>query len=91
MLVNVARGSIVDEPALLRYLRDRRIAGAALDVFWNEPNIDPAFFALDNVVLQPHRSSATIETRAAMADLVRANLRAFFAGEPLVTEYRIAA
>lgn len=87
MLVNVARGSIVDEPVLLDYLRERRIAGAALDVFWNEPAIDPAFASLDNVVLQPHRSSATLQTRAAMAELVRGNLAAFFADAPLVSEY----
>jgi len=87
-LVNVARGSIVDEPALLDCLRDRRIAGAALDVFYNEPRIAEAFFELDNVVLQPHQSSATFETRAAMGALVRDNLAAFFAGAPLLTEVR---
>jgi lactate dehydrogenase-like 2-hydroxyacid dehydrogenase len=87
VLVNVARGSIVDEPVLLDYLATHRIRGAALDVFWNEPSIDPRFHSLDNVVLQPHRSSATVETRAAMAQLVRENLRAFLEGMPLVTEY----
>jgi D-3-phosphoglycerate dehydrogenase len=88
ILVNIARGSIVDEPVLLEYLSERRIRGAALDVFWNEPSIDPRFFTLDNVVLQPHRSSATVETRGAMAQLVRENLKAFFDGAPLVTEFR---
>lgn len=88
ILVNIARGSIVDEPVLLEYLSERRIRGAALDVFWNEPSIDPRFFTLDNVVLQPHRSSATGETRGAMAQLVRENLKAFFDGAPLVTEFR---
>ena len=87
VLVNVARGSIVDEPVLLDYLITHRIRGAALDVFWNEPSIDPRFHSLVNVVLQPHRSSATVETRAAMGQLVRENLRAFFEGMPLVTEY----
>ncbi|OTP66871.1 2-hydroxyacid dehydrogenase [Caballeronia sordidicola] len=87
ILVNIARGSIVDEPVLLEYLNERRIRGAALDVFWNEPSIDPRFFTLDNVVLQPHRSSATVETRSAMAQLVRENLKAFFSGAPLVTEF----
>lgn len=87
ILVNIARGSIVDEPVLLDYLSTHRIRGAALDVFWNEPSIDPRFHSLDNVVLQPHRSSATIETRAAMGQLVRENLQAFFKGLPLVTEY----
>jgi D-3-phosphoglycerate dehydrogenase len=87
ILVNVARGSIVDEPVLLDYLASHRIRGAALDVFWNEPSIDPRFHSLDNVVLQPHRSSATVETRAAMGQLVRENLRAFFEDMPLITEY----
>jgi D-3-phosphoglycerate dehydrogenase len=87
ILVNISRGSIIDEPVLLDYLIERRIRGAALDVFWNEPAIDARFRTLRNVVLQPHRASATVETRAAMAQLVRANLSAFFSGEPLVTEY----
>src|SRR5471032_2630040 len=87
ILVNVARGSIVDEPVLLDYLATHRIRGAALDVFWNEPSIDPRFHSLDNVLLQPHRSSATVETRAAIGQLVRDNLQAFFEGGPLVTEY----
>ena len=87
ILVNIARGSIVDEPVLLDYLATHRIRGAALDVFWNEPSIDPRFHSLDIVVLQPHRSSATVETRAAMGQLVRDNLQAFFKDLPLVTEY----
>jgi len=78
ILVNIARGSIVDEPVLLEYLSECRIRGAALDVFWNEPSIDPRFFTLDNVVLQPHRSSATVETRGAMAQLVVDNVRSYF-------------
>jgi lactate dehydrogenase-like 2-hydroxyacid dehydrogenase len=86
-LINVARGSIIDEPALVEYLIDGRIKGAALDVFWNEPAIDPRLLTLPNVVLQPHRASATLETRAAMAQLVRDNLHAFFDGKPLVTEF----
>jgi lactate dehydrogenase-like 2-hydroxyacid dehydrogenase len=61
------------------------LAGAALDVFLNEPSIDPGFAELDNVVLQPHRSSATVETRTAITDLVRDNLQVFFNGEPLLT------
>ncbi|WP_133648710.1 2-hydroxyacid dehydrogenase [Paraburkholderia flava] len=91
ILVNIARGSIVDEPVLLDYLATQRIRGAALDVFWNEPSIDARFATLPNVVLQPHRASATVETRAAMAKLVRDNLEAFFAGTPLVTEYPLPA
>jgi D-3-phosphoglycerate dehydrogenase len=82
-LVNVARGSVVDEPALLEALEHRRIAGAALDVFWNEPRIDTRFLALPNVILQPHHASATVETRRAMGALVRENLAAHFAGRPL--------
>ena len=84
-LVNVARGSTVDEPALLDALEGQRIKGAALDVFWNEPRIDPRFMALANVLLQPHHASGTIETRSAMGQLVRDNLQAHFAGQPLVT------
>lgn len=87
ILVNVARGSIIDEPVLLEYLGAQRIRGAALDVFWNEPSIDPRFHTLPNVVLQAHRASATVETRAAMAQLVRDNLEACFSGKPLVTEF----
>jgi D-3-phosphoglycerate dehydrogenase len=83
--VNVSRGSTVDEPALLAALAARAIAGAALDVFWNEPNIDARFLTLDNVLLQPHHASGTIETRQAMGALVRDNLAAHFAGKPLIT------
>lgn len=89
ILVNIARGSIVDEAALLECLENGRIRGAALDVFWNEPNIDPRFRPLANVVLQAHRSSATTETRAAMAELVRGNLQAFFENKPLPSEYKL--
>ncbi|WP_193097614.1 2-hydroxyacid dehydrogenase [Burkholderia sp. Z1] len=84
-LVNVSRGTTVDEPALLDALERGAIAGAALDVFWNEPRIDPRFLALPNVLLQPHHASGTIETRQAMGWLVRDNLAAHFAGEPLLT------
>ncbi|VWD36994.1 D-2-hydroxyacid dehydrogenase [Burkholderia lata] len=84
-LVNVSRGTTVDEPALLDALERNAIAGAALDVFWNEPRIDPRFLALPNVLLQPHHASGTIETRQAMGWLVRDNLAAHFAGAPLIT------
>jgi lactate dehydrogenase-like 2-hydroxyacid dehydrogenase len=83
--VNVARGSLVDEPALITALQTRAIAGAALDVFENEPAIDPTFAALDNVVLSSHRGSHTGETRAAMDDMVVRNLLAHFAGQPLLS------
>jgi len=85
LFVNVSRGSVVDEPALIAALADRRIAGAALDVFWNEPNIDPRLLAFDNILLEPHQSSGSVETRKAMGKLVRDNLEAHFAGRPLLT------
>lgn len=85
LLVNVARGSVVDEAALIDALEAKRIAGAALDVFCNEPCIDPRFLGLDNVLLQPHQGSGTVETRKAMGKLVRDNLAAHFAGRPLLT------
>ncbi len=78
-LVNVARGSVVEEAALVRALRDKRIAGAGLDVFENEPHVPAELFALDNVVLLPHVASGTRETRQAMADRVVDNLQSFFA------------
>ncbi|GLR51149.1 2-hydroxyacid dehydrogenase [Shinella yambaruensis] len=84
-LVNIARGSVVDEPALIRALSEGRIASAGLDVYYNEPHPDPAFAALDNVVLYPHHASGTEETRDRMAQLVIDNLAAFFAGKPLLT------
>lgn len=77
-LVNVARGSLVDERALLAALEAGTIAGAALDVFEGEPDIDPRFLALDNVMLTPHLGSATRETRAAMAQLMLDNVRTYF-------------
>jgi hydroxypyruvate reductase len=81
-LVNVARGSVVDEPALLDALEKQTIAGAALDVFATEPNIDPRFLALDNVVLQPHSASITHETRAAMLNRLLGDIDAFLNGRP---------
>lgn len=77
-LINVARGSVVDEAALIDALTARSIAGAGLDVFENEPEVPPALMALDNVVLTPHTASATHETRRAMADLVLDNLHTFY-------------
>ncbi|WP_020649016.1 2-hydroxyacid dehydrogenase [Solimonas variicoloris] len=84
-LVNVARGSVVDEAALVAALVERRIAGAALDVYAHEPQVPEALLALDNVVLLPHIGSATRETRQAMADLTIANLRAYFRDGRLLT------
>jgi lactate dehydrogenase-like 2-hydroxyacid dehydrogenase len=84
-LVNIARGSVVDEPVLLRYLQEKRIAGAGLDVFADEPRVPPEFFTLENAVLFPHVGSATVETRKAMGDLQIENLRLHFAGKPVKT------
>ena len=84
-LVNMARGSVVDEQALVAALVNGEIAGAALDVFAYEPNVPEALFALENVILSPHMGSSTTQTRDAMGALVVANLDAFFAGEPLLT------
>lgn len=88
LLVNVARGSIVDEAALVAALQQGRLGAAGLDVFADEPRVPDALMAMDNVVLQPHRASATVETRLAMGDLVVANLAAHFAGRPLPTPVR---
>jgi hydroxypyruvate reductase len=82
-LVNVARGSVVDEAALVRALQEKSIAGAGLDVFANEPQVPPELLALDNVVLAPHIASSTVQTRQAMAQRVLDNLQAFFSGQPL--------
>lgn len=78
-LINVARGSVVDEAALVDALQQGRIAGAGLDVFENEPSVPAVLMDLDNVVLTPHTASATHETRRAMADLVLENLESFYA------------
>jgi lactate dehydrogenase-like 2-hydroxyacid dehydrogenase len=84
-LINVARGSVVDENALIAALKEKRIAGAALDVFAKEPQVPAALMTMDNVVLQPHQSSATTATRRAMDDLVVENIRLHFAGKPVRT------
>jgi lactate dehydrogenase-like 2-hydroxyacid dehydrogenase len=85
ILINISRGSTVDEAALLDALERNVIKGAGLDVFWNEPNIDERFLTLENVILQPHHASGTVETRQAMGKLVRDNLAAHFAQQPLLT------
>lgn len=82
-LVNVARGSVVDQDALIAALQSGGIAGAALDVYEHEPQVPEALRQLDNVVLAPHIASATEQTRQAMAQRVLDNLNAFFAGQPL--------
>ncbi|MGJ0429297.1 2-hydroxyacid dehydrogenase [Methylobacter sp.] len=80
-LINTARGDVVDSKALIRALKEKRIAGAGLDVYEGEPNVDEGFLTLDNVSLLPHLGSATIATRTAMGEKVLANLAAFFAGQ----------
>jgi lactate dehydrogenase-like 2-hydroxyacid dehydrogenase len=85
ILVNVARGSVVDETALIEALEQGVIGGAALDVFADEPRVPARLKALPHVVLVPHIGSATTATRQAMADLAFANLQARFAGQPLPT------
>jgi lactate dehydrogenase-like 2-hydroxyacid dehydrogenase len=80
-LINIARGTVVDEDALLDALNNGTIAGAGLDVFVNEPNIRPEFFTAPNTVLMPHQGSATLETRLGMGEMVLKNLAAYFAGE----------
>ena len=74
-----------DETALIEALTNGTIKSAALDVFWNEPNINPVFFSMPNVVLHPHHGSGTVETRKAMGQLVRQNLGAHFSGQPVLT------
>jgi lactate dehydrogenase-like 2-hydroxyacid dehydrogenase len=84
-IVNVGRGPLIDEAAMLELLQTGRLGGAGLDVFAAEPQMDPAFWALDNVVLSPHQGSATTKTRWAMGDLMVRNLLAHRDGNPLIT------
>ena len=84
ILINTARGSVVDEPELARALRDKVIWAAGLDVYENEPEVHPDLLDLDNIVLLPHLGSATIETRTNMGLRAAANIEAYFKGEPLL-------
>lgn len=84
-LINISRGSVVDEDALIAALEGGTISGAGLDVFRNEPDIDARFFDLPNVVLQPHIATSTIEARTAIGTLQRRNIAAFLAGDALPT------
>jgi lactate dehydrogenase-like 2-hydroxyacid dehydrogenase len=84
-LVNIARGSVVDEQALVEALSGGRLAGAGLDVFADEPNVPEALLTMDNVVVLPHVASGTVETRAAMEDLTLRNLDSFLKTEQLLT------
>ena len=85
VICNISRGTTIDESAMLDALEAGRIRGAALDVFRDEPGLDPRFLKLSNVFLQPHQGSATVETRQGMGALQRANITAHFAGKPLLT------
>jgi lactate dehydrogenase-like 2-hydroxyacid dehydrogenase len=87
-LVNIARGSVVDEAALIEALANRSLGAAALDVYEDEPRVPAALRQDDNVVLSPHAGSLTVETRYAMGQLAIANLLAHFAGQPLPTPYQ---
>ncbi|HXP30060.1 MAG TPA: 2-hydroxyacid dehydrogenase [Stellaceae bacterium] len=84
-LINIARGSVVDEPALVKALLEGRLGGAGLDVFAEEPKVPEALFALDNVVLTPHVASGTRATRLAMGRLMVDNLLAHFSGRQLLS------
>lgn len=85
MLINISRASNIDESALLDALESGRLGSAALDVFEGEPKLNPRFLTLPNVLVQPHHASGTYETRQAMGKLMRDNLTAHFAGQPLLT------
>lgn len=87
-LINVARGSIVDEEVMVAALHNKSIAGAGLDVFGDEPRVTEALLALDNVVLTPHIGTSTREIRAERCELLLANLRAHFFGKPVLTPVR---
>lgn len=84
-LMNIARGTLVDEPVLVEMLKSGELGGAALDVFTSEPNVPKELYELDNVVLAPHIGSATQQTREKMGQLVIDNLDAHFAGKPLIS------
>ena len=83
ILINIARGSVVEEKAMVELLKSGRLGGAGLDVFENEPHVPEELLSMDNVVLQPHNGSATVQTRIAMGQLILDNLEAFFSGKPV--------
>jgi lactate dehydrogenase-like 2-hydroxyacid dehydrogenase len=85
IVINMARGSVVDEPALIKALQDKKIMAAGLDVFANEPQVPKELIAMDNVVLFPHLGSASVHTRRAMDQLVVDNILAWSAGKPPLT------
>lgn len=85
-LINISRGTVIDEEAMIDALQKGELESAGLDVYLNEPNINPAFYKLENAVLYPHHGSGTVETRDRMSDLVVENIDAFFAGRKLPSE-----
>jgi lactate dehydrogenase-like 2-hydroxyacid dehydrogenase len=85
ILINMARGSVVDEPALIKALQDKRIMAAGLDVFAKEPEVPPELIAMDNVVLLPHLGSASVYTREKMDQVIVDNIAAWAAGKPPLT------
>lgn len=86
VVVNIARGAVIDEKELVQLLLRGEIGGAGLDVFENEPDVPQELFALDNVVLSPHRAVTTPESFAALRDVIIGNLDAFFANKPLLSQ-----
>lgn len=85
VIINIGRGAHIDEPELVSALREHRLAGAGLDVFEHEPDVPEELLGLENVVLQPHVGSDTVETSIAMSDLVIENLEAYFNHKPVST------
>jgi lactate dehydrogenase-like 2-hydroxyacid dehydrogenase len=88
-LINISRGSVVNEDDLLQALANKKIAGAGLDVYANEPHVPEGLLKMDNVVLLPHVGSATFETRTKMGQLVAGNILAHFNGDKLLSEYEV--
>src|SRR6185503_195961 len=82
-LINIGRGPLIDQRALITALEQKKIAGAGLDVFWDEPQVPPELLRMENVVLTPHLGSVTLETREERGRKVLANLAAHFAGRPV--------
>nr|XP_051213026.1 glyoxylate/hydroxypyruvate reductase HPR3-like isoform X3 [Lolium perenne] len=89
VLINVGRGGLVDEPELVRCLRDGVLGGAGLDVYANEPAVPPELFGMDNVVLSDHRAVITPESMRGVLEVVTANLDAFFSGRPVVSPVQL--
>ena len=84
-LVNTGRGPIIDQDSLIKSLQDHQIAGAGLDVFWDEPNIPDVLKQMDNVILTPHNGTGTVEDRKAMFEEAFGNMIAFLKGEPMTS------